>query len=307
MTTIALTGATGFIGRRILARLTGRGISVRALTRRSAPATVSGTTWIRGDLATPDALARLVEGSEGVIHCAGAVRGAGPADFDRVNLDGTRSVLTAAVRAGVDRFLLISSLAAREPDLSWYAASKHAAEELLEADAPSAMTHAVVRPPAVYGPGDREIAPLFGAMRRGWMPMVGAPGGRFSLLFVDDLAEAAAAWVEAAAPPGGVHELHDGTPGGYDWPGVARTAEEIWGRRIRIVRVPPVVLDLVARANLVTSRWSGRAPMLTPPKLRELRHGDWSSRDDATFRTALEWAPRLRLADALRAGLVLPS
>ncbi len=156
---IALTGATGFIGRRLCVTLAQDNHRVRALARnREAAARLLDprTEILRGDLDSPEALRRLVRGCDAVIHLAGAVRGAKRQDFDAVNVAGTAQLLRAmdAVAAQVP-LLFFSSLAAREPGLSHYARSKHLAEELLRAGTRERPC-LILRPPAVYGPGDRE-------------------------------------------------------------------------------------------------------------------------------------------------------
>src|SRR5690606_13017541 len=107
---IALTGATGFLGRRLIPALVVEGHRVRALTRRPQPP-VDGVTWVMGALADAPALADLVAGTDAVVHAAAALRGACHADFDGPNRLGTQA-LTAAAKAGAaGRFILISSLA----------------------------------------------------------------------------------------------------------------------------------------------------------------------------------------------------
>ncbi|MDT8340333.1 MAG: NAD-dependent epimerase/dehydratase family protein [Longimicrobiales bacterium] len=299
---VALTGATGFIGGRFLARMARAGFPVRALTRRPPPDGPPGVEWVAGDLAGPAALTRLVRGARAVVHCAGAVRGASRAAFDRVNREGAARVARTAAEAGAaDRFLNLSSLAARHPELSWYAASKRRGEEAVEGELPAGIRVASFRPTAVYGPGDREMRAFFRLLRRGVLLAPGPRGTRLTLLHVDDLVEAMVAWISAAEPPAGVFELHDGAPEGYGWTDLAEAARDTWGVRVRTVRPPEPFLAAAARANLVLARVVGRAPMLTPGKVREIRHPDWRCRNDA-LTEALGWVPSVRLRDALREG-----
>ena len=197
--TIALTGATGFIGDRVARRLLGEGHKLRALTRNTSDRSrLAGLNidWVEGALEDLDSLRRLACGVDSVVHCAGAVRGVTQAHFDRMNVDGVARLVRAAVEQHpLPRFLLISSLTAREPGLSYYAASKRQAETVLAGEAGN-MPWAVLRPPAVYGPGDREMLPLFRWMIRGFLPTVGSDNSRVSLLYVDDLAEAVVTWLQ---------------------------------------------------------------------------------------------------------------
>ncbi|WP_306478388.1 NAD(P)-dependent oxidoreductase [Methyloversatilis sp.] len=298
MPTVALTGATGFIGGVLLRHLVAQGVQVRALSRqRSEPA--DGVTWIAGSLEDEASLARLVTGADAVIHCAGAVRGATEEAFVRTNVDGSRRLMAAARgSAQCKRFLLISSLAARHPELSWYAASKREAERQL-IDLAGDLPLTVFRPTAVYGPGDRELRPLFEWLLRGWLFIPGSASARVSFLHVDDLAAAVASWLALPDPVSGVYELHDGRPGGYDWPAIADAAEQVRHRPVRRISIPPVLLAALAHCNLALSRLFGGAPMLTPAKLGELRHPDWSCNNSA-LEGVIPWTPRLQLMQALQ-------
>jgi nucleoside-diphosphate-sugar epimerase len=171
---IALTGATGFIGGAVARRLLREGWEVRALYRpssRNDPVACAGLSWIPGSLEDTEALARLVAGADALVHCAGVVRGAGRDVFDRINAEGVARIAARAAAAQVPRFLLMSSLAAREPQLSPYAASKRAGEVALARTA-GAMAWVVLRPPAVYGPGDRELRTLFRCIGHGLLPVL---------------------------------------------------------------------------------------------------------------------------------------
>jgi Nucleoside-diphosphate-sugar epimerases len=127
---VAVTGASGFIGRRLLMHLAAAGHRTRALLR-STPGDLdpAPTEVITGDLADAEALTRLTRGADVVIHLAGRIKARRRADYFAVNRDGTAALVRALAGAeGEPHLLLISSLAAREPRLSDYAASKQAAE-----------------------------------------------------------------------------------------------------------------------------------------------------------------------------------
>ena len=114
--TLAITGGTGFVGGHLI-DLAPAGHSVRALTRRAQPDR-EGVTWVPGALDTPQSLDTLVDGTDVVLHVAGVVNAPDRAGFVAGNITGTRAVVEAAERAGIARFVHVSSLAAREPDLS---------------------------------------------------------------------------------------------------------------------------------------------------------------------------------------------
>jgi nucleoside-diphosphate-sugar epimerase len=297
---VALTGATGFIGGAVARRLLGAGWRVRALVRAPAAALPSGVETVAGALEDLASLRRLVREARTVVHCAGAVRGTGPGDFDRVNVDGTaRLARAAADEMPPGRVILVSSLAARHPELSPYAASKRAGERALGLLGAEPV---VLRPPAVYGPGDRELRPLLQCMARGVAPVLGAGRGRFSLLFVDDLADAIARVVEVGALAAGVFELHDGRPGGYTWDDVGAAVGRWRGAPVRRIPVPALALQAVARVNAWRARVGGRPPMLTPGKVRELRHPDWVC-DNGVLTAATGWVPAVDLDEGLRRTL----
>lgn len=293
--TVALTGATGFIGHVLLAQLQAAGHRVRALARPRKGRTLAPQPhleWIAGDLNDGAALARLVAGAEVVIHLAGAVRGATRADFDRVNAIGVEHLVQAALGEPLcRRFLLLSSLAARAPGLSDYAGSKRRGEEILATHA-GRLAWSAIRPPAVYGPGDREMLGLFRSMARGWVPVPGAGRGRFSLIYVDDLAAALVAWLQTDAATGQIYEVDDGRSGGYDWGEARAIAARVLrgGRPVRALPVPVGLLRAAGALNQTIARWRGSAPMLTPGKVREITHDNWVC-DSSAFRQATGWRP----------------
>jgi len=301
---IALTGATGFIGSALCRRLLAAGYRVRALARspgRLAPA--PGLQVISGALDDSHALAALVDGADAVIYCAGSVRGRCLQDFRAANVDGLRALLAAlGSRNPGARLLYFSSLVARAPGLSWYAESKAEGERLL-CGQHGTVDWTIIRPPAVYGTGDREMMPLFRLMARGVALVPGDPGARVSLLHIDDLVEATMAWLEQKVPPRQIFCLADPVAAGYSWAEVAAIAARHFGRKVRLLRVPRPVLDSVANINQWASGVLGYAPMLTPAKLRELRHPDWVC-DYRAFADITHWQPRLDLTRGL--ALTLP-
>lgn len=305
--TAALTGASGFVGGAVLQALLQDGWQVRALARRPQSAAEPGAEFIQGSLADDDALERLCAGAEVLVHCAGQVRGRREADFAAVNIEGTRRLLKAACEASVPRLVGVSSLAAREPRLSYYAASKRDGETLM-ADARGIAERYIVRPPAVYGPRDTELRPLLRLMARGIAPVPAPRGARFSLLHVEDLATAIArlATGNVGAAPGTVFELHDGQPGGYDWPALTAAVARLRGGPVRTLHLPGALLRALAVGNVTAASVLGYAPMLSPGKVRELRFPDWVCNNDA-LGAACGWQPRITLDDGLPAILAADS
>lgn len=300
-TVVALTGVTGFIGHAVARALVGAGYQVRALVRSPAKLRDGPLSFevVQGSLSDRSALGRLVVGTAAVVHCAGSVRGATQDAFDSVNVAGTAALLeTMESLTNTPRLLHLSSLAAREPDLSLYALSKRRSEQLLT-DHASRVRWMALRPPPVYGPGDRELLPLFRLMARGIAVVPGSPEARVSMLYVDDLAAAVLAWLQAVEPATGIYALHDGRENGYNWLDIAAIVGEICAKRVHPVTLPRWLLDVPATLNRWGARRLGYAPMLTPEKLRELRHPDWVC-DNAALAAVLDWRPAVQLAEGLR-------
>jgi len=278
---LALTGATGFVGRRVLA-LANR--PLRALTRRPQPPT-PGVEWVTGDLNDTAALARLCDGAAAVLHIAGVVN-ADAAGFHAGNVTGTANVLAAA--AQVPRFVHVSSLAAREPGLSLYGASKADGDRQVQSRAGDWV---IVRPPGVYGPGDAEMRDLFAAARLGLGVAPGHRDARISLIHVDDLARALLALADGG-PSGEILEIDDGAgaSGGYGHAGFARAIGAALGRRVAVLPVPGGLLRGLAGSRLIAK--------LTPDRARYLVHPDWVARG-GNARLAGHWQPQIDLATGL--------
>ena len=301
---IAITGITGFIGSAVAMSLIAAGWRVRGLVRslsriRLRFSRLDELEIVEGSLEDPSSLRKLVEGCKAVVHCAGTVRGAHADHFNRVNVEGVASLVRITRETVASpSFLLLSSLAAREPHLSAYAASKKEGELQLAALARD-MSWVVLRPPAVYGPGDREILPLFRLMDKGIAPLVGDRRSRFSLLFVEDLSAAIQAFLAQPAWPQTIYELHDGRPGGYNWDEVVDIFSRSQSRNLMKIKIPLPLLSLSAQMNQIVLPLMGKQPMLTPGKIRELKHLDWVC-DNQLITTQTGWQPSVDLAEGLQ-------
>ena len=262
---LAITGATGFVGARLLDAALVGGHQVRALTRRPQPAR-DGVSWVDGALDRPDCLNALVEGVDAVIHVAGVVNAPDAAGFEAGNVIGTGAILAAAEQAGIPRFVHVSSLAAREPRLSLYGASKARSEALVAA---SPLATAIVRPPALYGPGDRELLDLFKMASRGFVLL--PPPGRLSVLHADDLARLLLALIAPAAPSGVTIEPDDGH-GGWTHVEFGKALGAAVGRKVRTISMPRLALAAAARADRLLR---GSRAKLTPDRAAYFSHSDW--------------------------------
>ena len=263
---LAVTGGTGFVGARLIEAALAAGHQVMALARRDQDER-EGVQWVRGDLHARTALERLVDGADAVVHVAGVINAPDAAGFEHGNVGGTLAMLAAATAGGVSRFVHVSSLAAREPALSLYGASKARAEELVRS---SGLDWAIVRPPAVYGPGDRETLELFRMAKLGLMLM--PPRGRLSLIHVDDLAGLLLRLAEPDGPSNLIIEADDGRPGGWTHREFARALGTALGKRPAILSAPGPLLKLAARADQLVRRDRAK---LTVDRAAYFSHRNW--------------------------------
>jgi len=290
--TLAVTGATGFVGRALLEEAARQGLEVRALARRKqnkAP----GVEWISGDLHDVKALMKLVRKAEAVIHVAGVVNTHDPMGFHLGNVEGTLQLVEAAVAAGVPRLVFVSSLAAREPKLSKYGHSKLHAEKLVKA---SGLDWTIVRPPAIYGPRDREILELFKLAKWGVVPM--PPPGRTSLIHVADLARLLLALVPSSeAVTRHTFEPDDGREDGWSHREFARAIGWAVGRRPWVPHFSRPVLERLAKADRALR---GRNAKLTPDRVGYMAHPNWVCSPKSRPPKRL-WKPEIPTLEGLKA------
>lgn len=264
--TLAVSGGTGFVGGRLLELAAERGHQVRALTRRPQEER-DGVEWVEGSLADRHALERLVQGSDAVIHVAGVINAADAAGFEAGNVKGTLAMLAAATAAGTRRFVHVSSLAAREPELSQYGASKARSEELVES---SGLDWVIVRPPAVYGPGDKETLELFRMAKAGLILL--PPKGRLSVIHVNDLSRLLLSLAEREEPAKLVIEPHDDRPNGWSHKEFADALGRAVGRRAVALATPRPLLRMGAALDRLVRRDKAK---LTPDRAAYFCHPDW--------------------------------
>jgi nucleoside-diphosphate-sugar epimerase len=291
----AVTGITGFIGGHLARELSARGWRLRVLAR-SMPQ-LDGLAGppvdvVQGSLSDDGALQTLVEGAAVVFHLAGAIKGRSRADFIRANGEGTAALATAwRAHAPEARFVHLSSMAAREPGLSHYAASKLDAETRLR-DLGAGADLCILRPAAVYGPGDRETLRIFRTASGLVQPMLNDSGARLTLIHVGDLVRLMAVLAEAGSPSSEV-EVTDARETGYSWDEIARAAARALGRAPRPMQVPRPVVRALGLAGDAAAL-AGMGGMLTSQKAREILHRDWSS--DTRRQPAVSlWRPQIAL------------
>jgi uncharacterized protein YbjT (DUF2867 family) len=290
---LAITGATGFVGQAVLDAAATLGLDVRALTRRRQQAR-AGVEWVQGDLDDERALRRLVTRASVVIHIAGVVNSPDVAGFDTGNVRGTLNVVNAALDAGVSRFIHVSSLTAREPQLSAYGGSKRRSERIVAA---SSLDWTIVRPPSVYGPRDTDNFELFRLAQRGIVPLP-PKGGRVSLIHVADLAALLLALIPGGEDVTGLtFEPDDGQRGGWSHVEMARAIGMAVGKRPFVLSLPRRVLEWVARTDRMVRKDGAK---LTLDRVGYMCHPDWTV-DAMLCPPPARWSPQVETTVGLHA------
>ena len=305
-----ITGATGFVGKRLATQLLERGHQVTALVRsleRARALDDLGARLVLGDLADSAAMAAAAQAQEVVVHVAALTGATNEQEFLAANRDGTARLVDAAVNAGVPRFVHVSSAAAGGPaavgrprsgaadevdaPVTGYGRSKLASEVEVRR-APIAWT--ILRPPAVYGPGDlANFLSVFRMARRmGISPVFGDGSQEISLIHVDDLASAIIAAVENPTVDGGTYYVNH--PEVITSRQLVEAIGTAVGRELRVLPLPHWV---TRNALKVTGAWAGlfnRKTILHADKAHEFVQPAWTG-DPARFIAATGWQPRFDL------------
>jgi nucleoside-diphosphate-sugar epimerase len=313
-----VTGGTGFIGSHLVEALLAQGYEeVRCLVR-SKQKWLEGLEIeeIRGDLSEPEVLWEAVSGVDYVYHIAGVTRAKDDAAFDRANVNATLNLLGAIRHAnpGVERVVVTSSLAAvgrcecRIADesaplrpVSRYGKSKAKMEQAIsnphemQQSFMEALPITVVRPPAVYGPRDRDILTFFQSVNRRVCPIVSG-GGPLSLVYAEDLARGMIRAAESGEAEGETYFL--GSKRAYDWRDVKDAATDALGHGALAVPVPPVLVSAAGAASEAWGALTGTYPPLNREKAREIRHAATACSSEKAERD-FGYAPQTSLEDGV--------
>jgi uncharacterized protein YbjT (DUF2867 family) len=253
---ILVTGATGFIGPKVVHALRAQDRDVRALVRRPEQAAKLGgwgVELVRGDITDPGAVRAAFEGCTHVVHLVAIIRGR-PADFERVMTEGTRHLVAAAREAGVERFVLMSALGTSDAaDPVPYFAAKWQEEREVVA---SGLEYTIFRPSFVFG-RDGGVLPTFIKQVR-YSPVVTVIGPglqRSQPIWADDVAAIFAQGVDHPQAANRLFEL--GGPDTVDWNGLYERIAKVLGKRRRLVHVP---IELARTGAKLTERLPG-APL----------------------------------------------
>jgi len=309
-----VTGGQGFVGSHLCARLVAQGHRVRVLARPSSDLRnldKIDVELVRGDLTERSTLPSAVAGSDVIFHVAGALKGLYERDLFRVNAEGTRNLLSAAMSAQPrpSRFLFVSSLAAAGPSpggtapltedmpprpLTWYGASKLAGEEAVRAMASVDWT--IVRPPIVFGPRERDVLGYFRIARSGRLPVVGFSDRYYSLVYVDDLAEGL---LRAAEAPAAARQLYFLTgPEVVSWIELGQLIASALGVAGRPLRIPELAATAAGRIADLFAHIRGRPDIFSSQKVLEMLAPAWVCSAEKAARD-FAWRASTPLADGL--------
>ncbi len=304
MKRVFVTGGTGFVGSAVVELLARRGFGVVVLARGTSRTDhlPEGVDVIRCDLLAPDTVSD-VDPPDYFVHIAGLTKARRRSDLFEVNGEAVRLWLEWCGRRApkLERFVLVSSLAAVRPSdkpigedtlpapLSDYGKSKLLGERYANEFA-DRLPVTVIRPPAVYGPRDRDIFFYFRLASMGFVPVVGDPKRRFSIVYVEDLAEAVVLSMEHPSAVGETYFVTDGAV--HTWGEFARVVSRAFGGR-PIIRLPALALWGAAVLDEAWSLVAQRAPLLSFQKVRELL-SPWVA-DSSKISRQLGFSPRFDL------------
>jgi nucleoside-diphosphate-sugar epimerase len=299
---VLVTGATGFIGGHLAEELLRRGMAVRCLTRSGKPLP-DGAERAAGDVLSGEGLDRALDGVDVVYHLAGATKALSESDYVQGNVRTTEVLVSACERAGVPRFLHVSSLAAAGPSpdgrllseddeprpVSRYGRSKLEGEwRVLRSRI--AERAVIIRPPVVYGPRDTDMLAVFRMAARGWVVTIGPEESWFSYIHVADLA---AGLIDAAtkAPPG---TYYLSNPDPVSWPEFGR---QTCGR-VREIHLPVWAAQAAGAAAEAVAWVRSQPSILSRDKVREGRWPYWTC-DPARAAESFGFRARMTLEEGI--------
>ena len=301
--TVLVTGANGFVGSRICRRLLADGYRVVAGVRKTADLKLLADLKIEyryGDITQPDTLPEMVRGVDYVVQNAGVVKARKPELFFKVNRDGVRNLFEATVshNTAVKRIVMISSIAAvgpsepgtprREDDppnpVTTYGRSKLEGEAVAR-EYVDRLPIVIIRPPGIYGPGDKEILAVFKAVNRRIKPLIGDVRRRLQLVHVDDLCDAISKGLTANVKSGSTYFAAE--KDSFSYRQMIDLLTLAAGKTTFPLVLPSPLFKLIATISEFSFKIVGATPMLTREKVREL-NSSWEvaverARDELGF------------------------
>jgi nucleoside-diphosphate-sugar epimerase len=326
---VFITGASGFIGYHLVAAALQAGMEVHAAVRPSSDlnflkelqksAEPEALVFVNTDFSSKEALRSLLEkgGYTYIIHAAGVTKAKNAAAYNLVNAEYSLNLAQAAMSSDIPlrRFVLLSSLAAIGPlayaeeqpitestlpiPVTDYGRSKLLAEQYLETV--SGLPLSIIRPTAVYGPGEKDLFVLFKTLSKGLDAYIGNGPQRLSFVYVKDLVAATMAALTESQKEVTVYNISDGNA--YDRYALADRFSEISGRHVFRAHLPMALVKLIAGFLDFVYGFSSTTPVLNKEKLKELTASNWICSIDAA-RNNLQYRPQYDLRQGLTETLI---
>ncbi len=307
---VFVTGGTGFVGSHVVERLLAVGHEPVCLVRKSSDVKhleELGVELFEGSMSAPDELAEALAGVDAVIHIAGIIKARDYDEFYAVNgaASGQLAAVAAKANRGLKRFVLVSSVAAqgpgdgsrgraagRDPEpVSHYGKSKLAGEQSVRENCGD-LPLTIVRPPVVYGPRDYGMLDVFKMAKLGIAPVYGKGDGFLSVIHVDDLARSIVACIDQEHASGSVFTVDDGAA--YSWIELSEKIAGAFGKRARVIKLPPALFKTAASLSDGYGRVMGKAMMFSKDKFSEMRQASWVCGHEV-ITDALGWEPEIEL------------
>lgn len=304
-----VTGATGFIGSHLADALVKEGFTVTCLVRNTSDLSYLedlNVRLVKGDCVRKESLYEAVEGVDYIFHLAGLTKACRETDFIEANVEGTRNILKAVLEKnrGIKRFVYMSSLAAAGPSgngsplteecpaapVSFYGRSKLEGEKLVMGQRLE-IPVAVIRPPAVYGPRDKDMLVFFKMLRSGIAPVWGK--SIYSFIYIEDLIRGILLTALEKNAEGEIFFMSDGVIYSSD-DVIDAIADAVHKQPVRL-KIPRCVMSL---AGLISER-SGKSSIINADKIRELKHPAWVC-DASKAAERLNFMPHVKIKEGAR-------
>jgi nucleoside-diphosphate-sugar epimerase len=307
---ILLTGATGFIGRNLAVKLSKMGYNVRCLVRDLNRAawmkSYSGLEPVKGALQHPESILPHLSDIKIILHLAGVTRARNRDEYFRINAEGAGALFESVLSVGrsVKKILYVSSLAVAGPHTSKYPArengevspithygeSKLRGEQLLQEKCKD-IPWTIIRPPAVYGPFDKQIFVYFKMAKSGIVPIMGNGKMELSLAHVDDVTDAIILAAFTGKSDGEIFHLSDGQV--HSWEEIAQLLIKIKGGG-KVIRVPSVFGKIAGVFGDCIAYLSGKPQIINSQKVKEALQAGWVCNIDKIIEN-LSFQPRVQL------------
>lgn len=315
MKKVLVTGSTGFIGSHLVDKLVEKGYTVRCLIRRESNTGIlkgKNVELAEGDYSDPEKLKKALKDIEIVFHLAAVINGKSRETFFNANVSGTENLIKAYgdMDQRKTKFVFISSIAAsgpatgkglkneNEPDkpVSLYGESKLLAEGIVKKFG-GKIPYVILRPPNVYGPGQKELSILIKVIKMRIMPLLGGRNSYSSFSYVDDVVDALVLAGESDSAVGKTYFISDNKV--YTW---RETAKEI----ARLLKVYPFVIPISDRILLIAA-WKLRLlsgifkfdPPFSPGDLKSIRKNSWVF-DGSKLMNELGFKPKVSMKEGLK-------